>query len=87
MPILDVDTTLFYLIGDAVAKGFTGRKGNVFNVLTIRHILENPKYKGWYCANKSQTVDCRSKRKIFLNESEWVMYLDPAIPAIVSGEL
>ena len=69
------------------AEGFTSRKGNAFNVLTIRHILENPKYKGWYCANKSQTVDYRSKRKIFLDESEWVMYPDPAIPAIVSEEL
>ena len=68
-------------------EGFTSRKGNAFNVLTIRHILENPKYKGWYCANKSQTVDYRSKRKIFLDESEWVTYPDPSIPAIVSEEL
>ncbi len=56
-------------------------------MLTIRHILCNPKYKGWYCANKSQTVDYRSKRKVFLEESEWVMYPDPSIPAIVSEEL
>ena len=68
-------------------EGFTSRKGNTFNVLTIRHILCNPKYKGWYCANKSQTVDYRSKRKVFLDESEWVMYSDPSIPAIVSEEL
>ncbi len=68
-------------------EGFTSRKGNAFNVLTIRHILCNPKYKGWYCANKSQTMDYRSKRKIFLDESEWVMYPDPSIPAIVSEEL
>ncbi len=68
-------------------EGFTSRKGSAFNVLTIRHILCNPKYKGWYCANRSQTVDYRSKRKIFLDESEWTMYLDPAIPAIVSEEL
>ncbi len=68
-------------------EGFTSRKGNEFNVLTIRHILCNPKYKGWYCANKSQTVDYRSKRKIFLDEDEWVMYPDPSIPAIVSEEL
>ncbi len=68
-------------------EGFTSRKGNAFNVLTIRHILCNPKYKGWYCANKSQTVDYRSKRKVFLDESEWVMYPDPSIPAIVSVEL
>ena len=68
-------------------EGFTSRQGNTFNVLTIRHILCNPKYKGWYCANKSQTVDYRSKRKIFLDESEWVMYPDPSIPAIVSEDL
>jgi len=68
-------------------EGFTSRQGNAFNVLTIRHILCNPKYKGWYCANKSQTVDYRSKRKVLLDESEWVMYPDPAIPAIVSEEL
>ena len=68
-------------------EGFTSRKGNAFNVLTIRHILCNPKYKGWYCANKSQTVDYRSKRKVFLDESEWVMYPDPSVPAIVSEEL
>ena len=68
-------------------EGFTSRQGNAFNVLTIRHILCNPKYKGWYCANKSQTVDYRSKRKVFLDESEWVMYPDPSVPAIVSEEL
>ena len=68
-------------------EGFTSRKGGPFNVLTIRHILCNPKYKGWYCANKSQTVDYRSKRKVFLDEDEWVMYPDPSIPAIVSEEL
>ena len=59
-------------------EGFTSRKGGAFNVLNIRHVLCNPKYKGWYCANKSQTVDYRSKRKIFLDESEWVMYPDPS---------
>lgn len=68
-------------------EGFTSRRGNAFNVLTIRHILHNPKYKGWYCANKSQTVDYRSKRKVFLDECEWVMYPDPSVPAIVSEEL
>lgn len=68
-------------------EGFTSRKGNAFNVQTIRHILCNPKYKGWYCANKSHTVDYRSKRKVFLDESEWVIYPDSSIPAIVSEEL
>ena len=67
--------------------GYTSREGNAFNTLTIRHILENPKYKGWYCGNKSQSVDYRTKRNILLDESEWVMYPDPSIPAIVPEEL
>lgn len=67
--------------------GYTSREGNTFNTLTIRHILENPKYKGWYCGNKTQSLDYRTKKKVFLDESEWVMYPDPTIPAIVSEEL
>ena len=67
--------------------GYCSRRGNAFNVLTIRHILENPKYKGWYCGNKTQTLDYRTKKKAILDESEWIMYPDPDIPAIVSGEL
>ena len=67
--------------------GYTSRMGNEFNVATIRHILTNPKYKGWYCGNKTQTIDYRTKRKIHLDESEWITYPDPTIPAIVSEEL
>ena len=67
--------------------GYTSRGGNAFNTLTIRHILENPKYKGWYCGNKSQSVDYRTKRNVLLDESEWVTYPDPSIPAIVPEEL
>ena len=67
--------------------GYTSREGNAFNVLTIRHMLENPKYKGWYCGNKTQSLDYRTKKKAFLDEREWIMYPDPTIPAIVSEEL
>ena len=68
-------------------RGFTSREGNLFNTLTIRHMLENPKYKGWYCGNKTQTLDYRTKKKAFLDENEWIMYPDPTIPAIVSEDL
>ena len=67
--------------------GYTSREGNAFNVLTIRNMLQNPKYKGWYCGNKTQNLDYRTKKKAFLDESEWVMYPDPTIPAIVSEAL
>lgn len=72
---------------ELLKMGYTSREGNAFNTLTIRHMLENPKYKGWYCGNKTQNIDYRTKKKVFLDESEWVMYPDPSIPAIVSEEL
>lgn len=67
--------------------GYTSRKGNAFNVLTIRHILQNPKYKGWYCGKKTESLDYRSKKKVFLDPDEWTTYPDPDVPAIVSEEL
>ena len=72
---------------ELLKMGYSSREGNAFNVLTIRHMLENPKYKGWYCGNKTQSIDYRTKKKVFLDEREWVMYPDPSIPAIVSEEL
>ena len=72
---------------ELLKMGYTSREGNAFNVLTIRHMLENPKYKGWYCGNKTQNIDYRTKKKAFLDTSEWIMYPDPSIPAIVSEEL
>ncbi len=68
-------------------RGYTSLLGNDFNTTTIGHILTNPKYKGWYCGNKSQSLDYRTKKKAFLDESEWVLHPDPNIPAIVSEEL
>ena len=68
-------------------RGYTSYLGNKFNPVTVGHILQNPKYKGWYCGNKTQSLDYRKKKTAFLDESEWVTYPDPNIPAIVSEEL
>lgn len=68
-------------------RGYTSLLGNHFNMTTIGHILQNPKYKGWFCGNKTQSLDYRKKKTVFLDESEWIMYPDPNIPAIVSEEL
>ena len=57
-------------------RGYTSLQGNAFNTSTIGHIPQNPKYKGWYCGNKTQSLDYR-KKTVFLDESEWVSYPDP----------
>ncbi len=69
------------------AHGYGSRTGKGFSEATIRSILRNPKYKGWYCGHKTQSLDYRTKRREVLPPEEWVMYPDPNIPAIVSEEL
>jgi DNA invertase Pin-like site-specific DNA recombinase len=68
-------------------KGITSSKGNLFNTRTMSNMLNNPKYKGFYRGNITSSIDYRTKKSIFLPESEWVMYRDETIPAIVSEEL
>lgn len=65
-------------------EGYTNRAGEAFSEATIRNILKNPKYKGWYCGHKTESVDYRTKRRIVLRQKDWVLYPDETVPAIVS---
>lgn len=63
-------------------------KGNDMSFTSIKNILTNPKYKGYYCGNKTQKYDYRSNDRKVFDEDEWVMYKDEEnVPAIVSEEL
>ena len=69
-------------------QGHKNSKGNSFSFSTIRGILSNPKYKGYYCGNKTHKYDYKLKDVKYLDESEWVMYKDEEnVPPIVSEEL
>lgn len=70
-------------------KGYRSLNGKQIKHRTISSIIQNPKYKGFYCGNKVKIADYRTKKQVFLPEEEWVMYKDDtgAIPAIVSEEL
>ncbi|WP_432650066.1 recombinase family protein [Huintestinicola sp.] len=71
-------------------KGYRGRNGTRIHHNTISGIIQNPKYKGYYCGNKVKIIDYRTKEQRFLPEDEWVMYKDETgeiVPAIVSEEL
>jgi len=68
-------------------KGVTSLHGNEFNATTIKNMILNPKYKGFYCANKTKSIDYKTKKSIKLDESEWIVYKDESIPAIVSEDI
>lgn len=71
-------------------RGYRGRNGTRIHHNTIINIIQNPKYKGYFCGNKVRIVDHRTREQRFLPEEEWVMYKDETgevVPAIVSEEL
>ncbi|WP_028516892.1 recombinase family protein [Ruminococcus flavefaciens] len=71
-------------------KGYRNRNGSRIHHNTINGIIQNPKYKGYYCGNKVKIVDYRTREQRFLPEEEWVLYKDETgevVPAIVSEEI
>lgn len=71
-------------------KGYRNRNGKRIHHNTLSGIIQNPKYKGYYCGNKVKIIDYRTREQKFLPEEEWVMYKDESgelVPAIVSEEV
>ena len=71
-------------------KGYRNRAGKRIHHNTISGIIQNPKYKGYYVANKVIITDYRTKQQKFLSQDEWIMYKDETgetVPAIVPEEL
>ncbi len=57
-------------------------------VSTLSRMIKNPKYKGYYCAKKSEVVDYMSKKVKKRDKIDWVLYKDYIkIPPIVTEEL
>ena len=68
--------------------GYKSRNGKRIDTTILTRIIENPKYKGYYCGHKSKVLDYRTKQKKRLNESDWIIYKDyNNVPPIVSEEL
>ncbi len=68
--------------------GYKSRTGKRIDTTILTRIIENPKYKGYYCGHKSKVLDYRTKQKKKLNESDWIIYKDyDNVPPIVSEEL
>lgn len=68
--------------------GYENSKGNAFSFSTVRGILSNPKYKGFYCGRKSSKIDYKLSTIKTFTPDQWVVYKDEeTVPPIVSEEL
>ncbi len=69
-------------------KGYSNSRGNDFSFTTIRNIICNPKYMGYYCGNKTHKIDYKLNDRKYLDQTEWVMYKDEEnVPPIVTPEI
>lgn len=68
--------------------GYSNRNGNPIHQNTLKKIIQNPKYKGYYTGGLSTVVDYRSKKRNFNQPAEWKVFKDyDKVPPIVSEEL
>lgn len=68
-------------------QGINNSKGKIYDKDTLKGILTNPKYKGYYCGHTTEVIDYRTKKRVYIPKEERVTYKDENIPAIVSEEL
>ena len=76
-------------IGKELAEeGIYTRDGEEFAYSTIKNILTNPKYKGFYSGNKTRVIDFMTKQRVYLGEDEIVEYkaTEDVVPQIVDDK-
>ena len=65
--------------------GIVNKNNKPFTQSTIKYILTNPKYKGYYCGNRTRIVDYHTKERVNIDEDDWKIYKDyDSVPPIVS---
>ncbi len=75
------------ITGKLTELGYRNQQGKELNPGTLKQILVNPKYKGYYHGRLTESNNYRDKKSIKLPKAEHLLYKDEDIPAIVSEEL
>ena len=75
-------------IGQELAKmGYLNSKGEVYSATSMRKMLQNPRYKGFYTARLTEVEDYKTHKKKDVPKERQIIEKDDRIPAIVSEEL
>ena len=70
------------------AKKISKGQKSTWSSVTISRLISNPKYKGFYCAHKSEVINYMTKKVQKIPESSWQLYPSPLkIPPIISEKL
>ena len=83
------DYGLYKLSKVLATFNFYNKNGNYYDKDTLKRIISNPKYKGFYRGKTSEVIDYRTKKRIKISEDKQIIYKthENIIPPIVSEEL
>lgn len=70
-------------------EGYVNKRGRIYDKETLKRMIQNPKYKGFYRARTYEILDYRTKKRKKNSIENQIIYKceDGSIPAIVSEEL
>lgn len=69
-------------------EGIKTGQNKKWGTSTIRRMLKNPKYKGYYCGKKTEIIDYMTKKVKLIPEVDWIIYEDKErIPPIVDEDI
>ena len=82
------ELTLSKIVKALNSEGLKTCQGKKWCISTISRMIENPKYKGYYCARKSEIVDYMTKKIKYFEKDDWVIYEHKTrIPPIIGEDL
>lgn len=68
-------------------KGYKNKKGKPYSETTLKKILTNPRYKGYYTANMSRIQSYKKHKRINLPSTEHIIYKTNLIEPIIPEEI
>ncbi len=70
-------------------EGYVNKRGRIYDKETLKRMIQNPKYKGFYRARTYEILDYRTKKRKKNSIENQIIYKceDGSVPAIVSEEL
>jgi hypothetical protein len=71
-----------------IARRINKKYNSKFNSMSIKRILTNYKYKGYYCGKKSEVIDYKKGNRRVIDKGNWIIYRDyNKVPPIVSEDI
>ena len=68
-------------------KGYLNRYGKAYSDNTLKKMLLNPRYKGYYTANLTYVENYKTHKRRKVSEKERIIYKDKNIPVIIPPRL